>query len=123
MSWRWPWRRPTRVNRPTPAGSVTLRETEGIRLMDMIRLVPGEPTQIPGTRCEVRWDGEREITVYRRRDGLWDLSPLSRRGIVLAWQRLAERPHLGWWPIVPLTSRTTYRSTHSFVTRPEETSR
>lgn len=81
--------------------SALLRETEGIRLMDMIRLVPGEPTQIPGTRCEVRWDGEREITIYRRRNGLWDLSPLSRPGIVLAWQRLAEWPHLGWWPIVP----------------------
>lgn len=74
----------------------------------MVRLRPGQPTRIPGTGCELWWDGDQAVTVYRR-GGFWDLSPLTRPGRVLAWQRLADRPHLGWWPIMPLTCRNTYR--------------
>jgi hypothetical protein len=75
----------------------------------MMRLRPGESVRVPGTNCELWWDGDQEVTVYRR-GGFWDLSPLTRPGRVLVWERLADRPHLGWWPIVPLASRNTYRS-------------
>jgi hypothetical protein len=80
--------------------------------MDTFKLVPGVPTLIPGTRCEVRWDGDQEIAVEQH-GGFWDLSPLTRPDRVMLWERLADRPHLGWWPVVPLASRATYRSRNS----------
>lgn len=86
-------------------------------MMDLLKLVPGVPTLIPGTRCEVRWDGDQEMVLVRQ-EGFWDLSPLTRRGRVMAWQRLADRPHLGWWPLVALPTRTTYRSRNSIETAP-----
>jgi hypothetical protein len=75
----------------------------------MLRLRPGVPVRVPGTNCELQWDGDQAVAVYRR-GGFWDLSPLTRPGLALLKERLAERPHLGWWPIMPLASRNTYRS-------------
>jgi hypothetical protein len=87
--------------------------------VDMVRLVPGCPVRLAGTGLEVRWDGERELAVYRR-GGIWDLSPAVRIGRVLAWTRLVKHPHLGWWPILPMGSRATYRANSPFpVTGPE----
>lgn len=77
----------------------------------VLRLRPHVPTTVPGTNCEIRWDGDGEVVVHRGRDGIWDLSPLARdSGRVLAWERLTDRPHLGWWPLVPLARPATYRA-------------
>ena len=74
----------------------------------LLRLPPGSPVRLPGTNLELQWDGHRAV-VIQRRGGIWDLSPLTRPGRALLKQRLADRPHLGWWPITPLATRTTYR--------------
>jgi hypothetical protein len=29
---------------------------------------------------------------------------------VLLWQRLADRPHLGWWPLLPVAVPRIYRA-------------
>jgi hypothetical protein len=82
-------------------------------LPTIVTLRPHRWTPIPGTRLHIRWDGDDEVRVHRAE--FWDLSPLVRRGRVLAWARIADRPALGAWPIVPLTSRTTYRSSRSWT--------
>lgn len=74
----------------------------------MVTLRPHHWTPIPGTKLMIRWDGDSEVDVHRGQ--VWDLSPLVRADRVLAWARIADRPSLGAWPIVPLTWRTTYRS-------------
>lgn len=74
---------------------------------EMIKLIPHRWTPIPDTNLVVRWDGEQEVIVWRC-GGFWNLAPLVRLGRVLAWARLADRPDLGSWPIMPLTRRNTY---------------
>jgi hypothetical protein len=73
-----------------------------------VTLRPHHWTRIPGTNLLVRWDGEYAVNVHRGE--IWDLAPLVRAGQVLAWARIADRPSLGPWPLLPLASRTTYRS-------------
>lgn len=75
---------------------------------DFARLRPGVPVRLAGTGVEVCWSGHGELVVYRRA-GIWDLSPAVRPGRVLAWTRLVDRPQLGWWPLLPLATRTAYR--------------
>ena len=74
-----------------------------------VELLPGVPTRIPGTRVELRWDGDRPTTLHARA-GKWDLHPLLSPGPaqLLAWQRLATRPHLGWWPLLPVLNPADY---------------
>ncbi|QSB14033.1 hypothetical protein JQS43_21220 [Natronosporangium hydrolyticum] len=79
----------------------------------MARLVPGRPVRLPGTSVEVWWDGDQQLMVYRRA-GVWDLSAAVRVGRVLAWTRLADRRHLGWWPLLPLGRRSIYRANSPF---------
>lgn len=70
----------------------------------MVELQPHRWTAIPGTGVAVRWDGELTVTVERR-GSFWDFTALARHGPVFAWVRLAGRPELGMWPIVPLAAR------------------
>lgn len=74
----------------------------------MVGLRPGEATLLPGTHLEVRWDGEQSIAVYQRHDGIWELGPLTHRGVILAWARLADHPKLPWWPLTPIGRPATY---------------
>lgn len=72
-----------------------------------VTLVPGRWIALPGTRCEVRWDGTESITVYQHGE-FWDLSPVvSRSGEVRAWARIARagRPVTPPWPILAPSDR------------------
>jgi hypothetical protein len=70
----------------------------------LARLVPGRWTPVPGTRCEVRWDGVEEISVHRREDAL-DLSAVPAPGYVLA--RIVRAGRAGPpWPVLAPTLRT-----------------
>lgn len=82
----------------------------GPRAAHVVILIPGVPVGLPGTNVELRWDGEGEAALVRGTNGIWDLSPLARRGRVLLWQRLADRPHLGWWPLLPVAVPRIYRA-------------
>jgi hypothetical protein len=84
-------------------------EEPGGHQVQMVRLVPGRWTPLPGTGVAVRWDGDREITV-RRAGEFWNLAPLVVPGRVLAWVRLAGHPELGDWPVVAIASGSLYRS-------------
>jgi hypothetical protein len=77
--------------------------------VDGLTLPPGQPTQLPGTGVELRWDGGSPIVIGRTADGIWDVSPGVRSGEVLLWERITSRPHLGWWPVVSISWRTTWR--------------
>lgn len=77
--------------------------------MQTVGLLPGRWTPLPGTGLLVWWDGEQEVTVPRE-GGFWNLARLAVPGRVLAWARLADRPELGAWPIMPVVSRATYGS-------------
>lgn len=77
--------------------------------MQTVRLAQHQWTALPGTTVVVWWDGEQAITVARQGE-FWSLAPLAVPGRVLAWARLADRPELGAWPIVPLGRRAVYRS-------------
>jgi hypothetical protein len=76
---------------------------------ETVTLRPGRWTVVPGTGVAVWWEAGHEVTV-RRREGFWDLCPLTIPGRVCAWVRLVDRPQLGSWPITPLATRVTYRS-------------
>lgn len=54
-------------------------------------------------------DDDREIPVYQW-DGIWDLSPLTRHGRVLAWAAFTDQPRVRPWPLLPPARRTGYRS-------------
>jgi hypothetical protein len=72
----------------------------------LVTLRPGRWTPVPGTRCEVRWDGEREITVHRQ-DDAWDLSAIpSPPGYLLARVHGPGRPPSPPWPIEAAPLRT-----------------
>jgi hypothetical protein len=77
--------------------------------VDSLTLPPHQPTRLPGTGVELRWDGSTPIVIGRGLDGVWDVSPGIRGGEVLLWERITGRPQLGWWPIVPIARRTTQR--------------
>jgi hypothetical protein len=83
----------------------------GFPTVRLVTLHPHQWTPLPETNVTVWLDDDPELTVYQW-DGIWDLSPLTRSGRVLAWAAFADQPAVRPWPLLPPPRCTRYRSAH-----------